>query len=282
MNTIFNMLDKRSPKHVWRLTLAIVLVLGVFSALIGQYVSLELFYIFPITLASWYGSRKAGILLALVAIALLVSVRTVHTHWSAPIFFNYVLPCAVSFVALAILITNFRDVHREESTAADTDNLTNISNARGFYVELANELLRSSRYHHTFSLAYMDIDDFKQVNDTLGHAEGDKLLMKVASSLQDALRATDLVARIGGDEFACLLPEAQQHEAKAVFTKVRDLLKMQMEQGRWAVTFSVGVVTFESMPVDIKEAMKVADELMYSVKHSEKNNISYQVWRTKI
>ncbi len=282
MNTIFGILDKHSPKYIWRLTLGILLLISVVSALFIQSAALELFYILPITLASWYGSRKAGILLALIATALLIAIRIFHTHWNTLVFLSYGLPCAIGFVTLAVLISNFRDAHREESEAADTDTLTNIGNARSFYVDLANELLRSSRYEHTFSLAYLDIDNFKLVNDSRGHAEGDKLLIEVANSLKEALRETDVVARLGGDEFACLLPEAHQAEAKAAFKKASDLLKQRMASRLWPVTFSVGVVTFETMPVDIKEAMKVADELMYSVKHSEKNNISYQVWHSTI
>jgi len=117
------------------------------------------------------------------------------------------------------------------------------------------------------------------VNDSQGHAEGDLLLIEVARCLKNALRATDIVARLGGDEFACLLPETKQEDAIAAFSKARELLKSQMSHSDWPVSFSVGLVTFEAIPTDIKEAMKVADDLMYSVKKSKKNNISYEVWR---
>lgn len=169
-----------------------------------------------------------------------------------------------------------------ESTAADTDKLTNILNSRGFYAELANELLRSVRYEHLFSLAYIDIDNFKSVNDSQGHAEGDKLLIEVAQCLKDSVRATDIVARLGGDEFACLFPETGQDASKAAFAKASEELQRRMSSYDWPVSFSVGLVTFETMPTDIKEAMKIADELMYSVKNADKNNISYRVWHRKV
>ncbi len=186
---------------------------------------------------------------------------------------------ALCLILLAMLITNFRNLHRIECIAADTDELTKINNSRGFYIELANELVRSSRYHHTFSLAFLDIDDFKKINDSHGHIEGDRLLIEVAKCLKGALRKTDTVARIGGDEFACLLPETSQTSAKSAFSNANLQLKNSMLKANWPVTFSVGVVTFESTPDDIKEAMKVADKLMYSVKNYKKNNISYQIWR---
>ena len=282
MKTLFNILDKRPAKHIWRLTLIIVLVLSFLSVTFGKVIFLELFYFFPITLASWYGSRKSGTLLSITSSLLLLLIDVFQTGFSPIKIVTYGLPCAISFSALAVLVTNFRDVHRVESIAADTDKLTSICNARGFYAELANELLRSVRYEHIFSLAYIDIDNFKFVNDSLGHAEGDKLLIEVAQCLKDSLRATDVVARLGGDEFVCLFPETGQDASTAAFAKASEELRRRMKRYHWPVSFSVGLVTFENMPTDIKEAMKIADDLMYSVKNADKNNISYKVWHGNI
>lgn len=282
MKTLFNILDKRSAKHIWRLTLLTMLVLGIFSSAFGKTIFLEPFYFLPIILSSWYGSKKSGVLLSLASSFLLLLINAFHTEFDATKIVTYGLPCLISFSILAILITNFRDVHRVESTAADTDKLTNIWNLRGFYVELANELVRSARYEHIFSLAYVDIDNFKYVNDSQGHAEGDRLLIEVAKCLKESLRETDTVARLGGDEFACLLPETEQDASKAAFTKASEELQRRMNSYDWPVSFSVGLVTFETMPTDIKEAMKIADDLMYSVKNADKNNISYRVWHGNV
>lgn len=180
------------------------------------------------------------------------------------------------------MITNFRNVHRVEVVAADTDNLTSILNSRGFYAELSNELLRSIRFKRIFSLAYIDIDNFKTINDSKGHSIGDKLLIEVAKCLKKALRATDTVARLGGDEFVCLLPETKPAAAKKVFTKVREILSKSMKSHLWPVSFSVGMVTFETPPDNIKEAISIADDLMYNVKNGHKNNIAYRVWQSKV
>ena len=187
----------------------------------------------------------------------------------------------IAYSLLAIITTNFRSVHRVEVVAADTDSLTRILNHRGFYAVFSIELLRSIRYKHMFSLAYLDIDNFKFINDSLGHSVGDKLLVEVAKCLKSALRVTDSVARLGGDEFACLLPETKPDAAKKVFAKVRDMLSKSMERFNRPVSFSVGVVTFETPPDDIKEAIKIADDLMYNVKKGKKNNIAYRIWRGK-
>jgi diguanylate cyclase (GGDEF)-like protein len=105
--------------------------------------------------------------------------------------------------------------------------------------------------------------------------------VEVAKYLKSALRATDSVARLGGDEFACLLPETEPEAVKKVFTKVRDMFSKSMKWFDEPVSFSAGVVTFETPPDDIKEAIKIADDLMYNVKIGKKNNIAYRIWRGK-
>lgn len=282
MKTIFNVLDKQSFRYVWRLNLLMVLVLFILSIFFGKTIFLEPFYIFPVTIVSWYGSRKSGLILATVLTLLLLSIRAIDAEFDSLALLSYGLPCLISFSILAILITNFRNVHRIESAAAYTDTLTNINNSRCFYYELSNEMVRSLRYKHKLSLVYLDIDNFKSINDSRGHGEGDNLLIAVAKSLTESLRKTDIVARLGGDEFGCLLRETGQDEAKAAFSKATDLLKKRMKSGRWPVTFSVGLVTFETMPEDTKEAIRIADELMYSVKNSAKDNISYMVWNGNV
>jgi diguanylate cyclase (GGDEF)-like protein len=170
-------------------------------------------------------------------------------------------------------------VYGFEAEAADTDTLTGVHSLRSFYAEIANEILRSRRYEHRFSLAYIDVDDFKKINDTLGHHEGDRLLIELANCLTTSLRATDTVARIGGDEFVCLMPETEETQAKSAILNVESSLKKRMSKKNWNVSFSIGLVTFDTLPEDVHEALKVADELMYSVKKSKKNAIAYKVWK---
>lgn len=283
MKTIFNILDKRSNKYIWRLSLLMALILSGFVVAFGEVFYFEPFYVLPITLASWYGSNKAGLMLALFTVLVLVLVKGLVFQGDLDIetIFYYGLPHAISYSGLAILVTNFRSVHKVETTAADIDSLTSINNPRSFYAKLANELVRSYRYKHIFSLAYIDIDDFKSINDSQGHSEGDRLLIEVANCLKSSLRETDMVARLGGDEFAVLLPETEQKEAKIVFSNVIHLLQERMKKYDWSVSFSAGLVTFDTLPGDIKEAIKITDDLMYSVKNREKNNIAFKIWHGK-
>lgn len=284
MKTIFSILENREPKTIADLSFLMIVVLGIVQFMIGGIINIAPLYIFPPLFSSWYGSKTAGLLSALFSTLVFVTIEVISSRASfafdALLFFS--LPYLLAYLLLAILITNFRNVHRIEVHAADTDNLTGIHSARSFYAELANELLRSKRYDHKFSLAYIDVDNFKNINDSLGHTEGDNLLKEVANSLVSSLRATDIVARLGGDEYVCLLPETNQEEAKPAFLKAVESLKKRMKKRNWEVSFSIGVVTFENLPEDIKEAIDIADKLMYSVKNDDKNNVAYQVYQEKV
>lgn len=123
---------------------------------------------------------------------------------------------------------------------------------------------------------YLDIDNFKTVNDTQGHSEGDHLLRQVASTLTTAVREIDTVARLGGDEFGLLLPETGGDAAVTVATKISAGLKVQVEQ-HWPVTFSIGMVTYLTAPESADEMIRVADTLMYEVKDSGKNELRHLI-----
>ena len=281
MKTIFNILDNRRPRFISQLSILAIAVICITMILAGNSIDLEPLLVLPILLASWYGGSKTGTLVAiLTAISLLI------THWSLGFFqFNRIslvydfLVTLFVYLFIGIIVTNFRNAHKFETSAADTDSLTGVNSSRRFYIELTEEILRSKRYGHTFSLVYIDVDNFKQINDTLGHPVGDELLIQLSKCLRESLRSTDIVARMGGDEFICLLPEAGQFEAKSAMLKAKKALKLSMKKHNWdIISFSIGVITFETIPNDALQAVKLADELMYEVKNASKNDIAYRVW----
>ncbi len=200
MKTIFSVFEKRTPKTIWQLSFFMVLILAVVQFVMGEYVDIAPIFIFPLLFSSWYGNKNGGVFLAIFSVMLLAIISLLHSNSPMPSveLLLFTVPYIIAYTLLVVLVTNFRSVHQVEVTAADTDNLTGIHNSRSFYCELANEILRSKRYDHVFSLAYIDIDNFKKINDSFGHPEGDKLLIEVANSLLKSLRSTDVVARIGG------------------------------------------------------------------------------------
>ncbi len=127
------------------------------------------------------------------------------------------------------------------------------------------------------TIAYIDLDDFKRVNDSLGHKAGDTLLRTVAQALRSRLRATDLLARVGGDEFGILLPDTDVDGARAILEKTNTALKEAVD-GKWPVTQSVGVVTFLDTPHSFDDMIHLADQLMYDGKHAGRARIVQGVW----
>jgi diguanylate cyclase (GGDEF)-like protein/PAS domain S-box-containing protein len=164
-----------------------------------------------------------------------------------------------------------------EKRVSRLDFLTKIPNRRTFYEVVEIEAKRARRYQRPLTLAYVDLDNFKQVNDMFGHSVGDDLLRLVGSEIQDNIRGTDTVARLGGDEFAILLPETDSEGASKVMTKVQSRLEQAVRRQNWAVSFSVGVVTFTTALDSVEAMINRADELMYEVKRGGKSAIVSQV-----
>ncbi len=180
----------------------------------------------------------------------------------------------VAFAFFTLLIVKQRRSLDRERSLSRTDSLTGLPNSRGFYEAASGELVRSARYRRPVTLAYLDVDDFKAVNDRFGHARGDTLLVAIAQVLRQASRASDLVGRIGGDEFAILYPETDRAAAEAVLqnmqSRLRDLLKTEREG---PLTLSIGVVTFATPPAEVETLVRQADALMYAVKSSGKDDM---------
>jgi diguanylate cyclase (GGDEF)-like protein len=162
----------------------------------------------------------------------------------------------------------------KEQELARIDPLTVVPNRRAFYEALDQERVRSRRYRRPFTIAYVDLDNFKKVNDSLGHAMGDELLVQVAAGLKSNLRASDYIGRLGGDEFAVLLPETDATAAQLVLRKLRLRLLEEMKAHDWQVTFSIGAATFLDPPDSLDVMIRMADETMYAIKAHGKDNVS--------
>jgi diguanylate cyclase (GGDEF)-like protein len=179
--------------------------------------------------------------------------------------------------ALQERITEIRSAMEREKELARTDPLTGAMNSRAFGELATAELHRARRYERPFTLAYVDIDDFKAVNDRFGHSTGDTLLRLVAETMKHNSRAVDVVARVGGDEFVVLLPETGPGPAQVVSRKLQERLLGVVQQNGWPATFSIGAITFISPPATVDEMLRLADRLMYSAKKSGKNQIRHEI-----
>ena len=186
---------------------------------------------------------------------------------------------AISLLALVALrrgalrarrdLSSLRATTSELRHLADHDALTGLPNRRRFEEELARHLAHVRRYGPEGAVLVLDLDCFKPVNDTFGHAAGDRLLVRVASVLRQRLRATDVVARLGGDEFAVLLPRVDRAGAAAVASSLVETVRAEAPTAdASAVTASVGALAFDAETLASAPAsvLAAADLAMYDAK----------------
>lgn len=264
-----------------------ILLLGIVGAanyLTGPEIILSVFYLVPVSIPAWYSGRRPAYVVAVMAIIVWFMAdyfsfheysHSVIPYWNAAMRFLVIL-------VVVLLLLKVKDLLKIEQTLARVDSLTGLANGRGFQEIARLELIRSSRHARSFTVAYIDLDNFKKVNDTYGHNTGDALLREVADVMKSSLREIDQVARLGGDEFIILLPEAGVDAAKMTIAKVQSNLQKRMEERKWPVTASMGVITFEAPPASINEMIKMVDNLMYTVKNSGKNSATFQAYKPSV
>ncbi len=159
-----------------------------------------------------------------------------------------------------------------------TDDCTALYNARHLNLVLDTEIYRSTRYGYEFSVIFIDLDHFKQVNDTYGHLVGSKLLWLIGDLIKNHLRLIDYAFRYGGDEFVVLLPQTSKENALLVVRRIKDLLNTQTffveEELNVRVTASFGVAGYPADAKTRRDLLRLADEAMYVVKNTTRNNIA--------
>ncbi len=272
-------LEKRSKK--FNITLCFVLIgtLFVFNFLIGHEMAFSLFYVFPISLVTWLIGRRAGIVASLVSVCawIVADVSSGHSysHIYIPVW-NTIVRLSF-FIIITFLLSSLKISMEHEKKLARIDYLTGAVNTRFFYELVQMEIDRFQRYERPYTIAYMDLDNFKSVNDRFGHSMGDQVLRIVVSSIRKSLRKTDVLARLGGDEFALLLPETDQESAQVAISNIQGNLLEGIRQNNWLLTVSIGVLTCNSALHTTDELVKIADDLMYSVKNDGKNAIKYSM-----
>lgn len=248
-------------------------VLGLIDHASGYELSFSIFYLIPVGIAAWYAGYASGIFFSILsAIVWLLMDQTAGHEFSHPVIPYWNALVRLGFFLLAtFLLSALRDRLVLEETMAKTDDLTGVMNARAFK-HLCHCQFDVARVKACpMALAYIDVDDFKVINDTLGHDEGDRVLREVTGAMSASLRKSDVVGRLGGDEFAVLLADVDRASGEAIFMKMRDNLLSLSESRQWPIGFSMGVAVFGKSPPAVEDALKFADSLMYRVKKGGKN-----------
>ena len=271
-------LKRRSKAELIAIAIVFIALPGYLNHLTNAEISFSIMYLLPVGLLTWYVGTGAGGLVSMACAAAWlrsdVATRgTVHLivrYWNAVVLLGF-------FLVTVLILARLKSAYRQEQELSRVDFLTGVANARAFRQVAEMEKNRVRRYRHPLTLAYMDIDNFKIINDRYGHQTGDVLLVWVAKTIRKNLRATDYVARVGGDEFVLLLPETGAEAGQFVLYKLQRMLLDLMQKNNWPVTFSIGAATFVAEPESLDQMIQSADDLMYSAKRNGKNRIAQAV-----
>ena len=241
----------------------------------GSLLEFSVFFVLPVSYFAWFLDRRAGLVVSVLSAASIIIINLkspVHIINNRAAYWNGLIWLAF-FSLVTFLVADLKALHMRERELARVDDLTRVATRVALYEFAGIQINLARRSSSPMTLAYLDLDSFKEINDRQGHATGDKVLVMVAQIMRKSIRDTDLVARMGGDEFALILPNTGRDAAKKVLEKLLKLLTRSMRQHRWAVTFSAGAVTFLTPPENIHEMIKRADKAMYSVKQAGKNHL---------
>ena len=271
---------EKSSSLFWILTgIAFVVCIGIVDIVTGSELAFSVFYLIPIVIVTWFSGKNPGLIVSgASAVMWFIADDLAGQSYSQPLIRYWNTIVRLGFFVLVTLLLPALKALESEKNLARTDYLTGIPNRRHFFELAQTELDRSQRYKHPITVAYIDLDSFKTVNDHWGHKTGDKLLCAVVDRVKSQLRSTDIIARLGGDEFVILLPETDQDAAKPAICKIQNALTDEMRLNDWPVTFSIGVLTCFELQISLDDLIKTADGLMYSVKKNGKNAISYAVY----
>ncbi len=279
-------------QHAWQAAVQRLFALGFREALtlcsvlfvifaVTDYVTppelnLTFMYVFIILLACWNLGPKWGLVFTVLASVMQVLVldQAKGEYISLMYFYLDLGNRFFTFLIVIALTVPLRTVYGREKTTARIDWLTRVPNRRAFTELLATETARCERTGAPFSVAYIDLDDFKAINDRFGHQKGDLLLRKIAETVKRSLRRSDTVARLGGDEFAILFPASGIDAALPVMQRVRAELDALNQEGG-SVTFSIGLGTFGRPGLTPDEVIALCDSLMYRVKREGKKDLVY-------
>lgn len=259
-----HMLENLPKQGLFILAVLLCLLFGLVEFLSGHELSFSILYVLPVFLVAWYLGEKPAFFISLLSILiwLITDFTSGHAYSHAAIPFWNATVRLFFFFGAACLLAEIKRLLLRNTALSLTDALTGAANRRSFAEIISSEINKSARFNRPLTLAYLDIDDFKHINDRYGHAAGDALLITVVQTVKKSIRSVDIIARLGGDEFAILLPETGNEQSQIVVGKIRTALSGAAAENAWPVTLSFGVVTMPGSPgCSSDELINAADRL---------------------
>jgi len=240
--------------------------------------SLRRFGLGPVVFLITLAAIGLSLILALMVHYVVLGITMPPLAWAVSIVCPAVIAPLMSWLLLRL--AQELDLAREQLHVMSlSDQLTDTYNRRHFMERVREEMQRATRNGHSFSLAFIDIDDFKAINDSHGHLSGDDVLRGLAATCKQSIRQSDVFARIGGEEFALLLPMTEPEEACLLLERLRmavEELEVPLADVSLRVTVSIGVSSPRGKPRELNSLLREADEALYAAKRRGKNCVVFE------
>lgn len=261
----------------WIIGIGVLFLLGVLRTATDADFTFTSLAILPVLAIAWIGGKNNGLFIAALATAMwsvadIVSARQFSAQW---IPWANAATRLMTYSLVVLLTSQIRLQFKREHIHATRDSLTGVLNRRAFFEAGAAEVEHPKHDTHSLAVIFLDLDDFKQLNDSKGHDAGDAALRATAKAMLGAVPSCNCVARLGGDEFAVILPEIEYEAAVEAGRQIYTAVNTSLADFP-PVTGSIGIAWFEKIDRVFPAMVKAADELMYEVKESGKNNMRSQ------
>jgi diguanylate cyclase (GGDEF)-like protein len=270
-------IKRQNKATIYLIALGLFFLDEYIDSLVGPQVNISFFHLIPIFLIVWnsgFWTGTAYSIFCTVVSGWVESIQDGHA-FTGPLLFN---ACAnlVFYISFSLVLDKLNKNLEVITRMAEKDGLTGLLNFNAFIQRAERALDAAILRKEPVTVAYFDVDNFKKINDSLGHREGDEVLRLIGKAPLALLGADDLYGRVGGDEFVILLPGLTPVLAGKKMRDIFDRLgKGLWDQGK-QVTFSLGSVTFLPPPPNCKNAIHEADQLMYQAKRDGKNRYLHQ------
>lgn len=261
----------------------VILGAMILLATAGDYVTgadtaFTLLYLVPILLGTWRWGLPRGIATSVVCTGMWFTVdATTRAYSLHPLVVAWNIFVELSiFLLVTFLLGTIQSLLDHEHDVSHTDQLTGMPNRRAFYEQASSTLRQARETRQPVTVAFLDLDNFKRVNDRLGHEAGDRLFRDAGRILTTLPTARALTARLGGDEFVVLFSGIGPEEAKTMLGALHRRILRLLQRRRWRVGVSMGGAHFQRAPATVDAVLSLADRLMYQVKRREKNRLIVQ------
>jgi diguanylate cyclase (GGDEF)-like protein len=272
----------RPRRQAWTAAaFVLIAAVGVADYLTWPEITFSVFYLVPVAAAAWISGARVAIVASVFASIVWLCAELASSRIDTNLYIYAWNFCArlLFLLLVAMLLAQLRAMIARERQASRTDWLTGLVNARGCREIAEAEIARAQREGRSFSLAFGVVDEFNRVYDTRGHATGDAMLKRGGEVIRGSLRASDVVARYGGDEFIVLLPLTDQAAARVVIEKLADRVGEATVRDFGRTTLSIGVVTWApgGLRATVDAVLLEADRLMYRVKSRGKGGANFTI-----